>query len=408
MSAAETTQQSDAVLETESRHILQVYRRAPIVLVGGRGVRVWDIEGREYLDFTSGVGVASLGHANPELAAVIADQASTLVHTSNLFFHPYQGQLAAKLATLSGLDRVFFCNSGTEAMEACLKFARRYWYTRGERHRTGFVALSRAFHGRTFGSLSITADPHYRDPFAPMVAGATFVDSADPSSLQAAVTTDTAAIVVEPIQGEGGIRPLTPEFAAAVREAADRTGALVIADEVQSGLGRTGQAFYSTAIGLAPDLLAIGKALGGGVPIGAALLHERVAQAVSPGDHGSTYGGNLLACRAALYFVNQLLEGDLLAHVTRVGAHLERRLTTLARQHAMVLEVRGKGLMRGIEVDRPASTVVDAARPLGLLLNATAGTVVRLLPPLTVTEAEIDEAMAILDRSLAAVAGGAL
>lgn len=408
MSTAETTQQSEAVLEIESRHILQVYRRAPIVLVRGRGVRVWDVEGREYLDFTSGVGVASLGHANPDLAAVIADQAATLVHTSNLFFHPYQGQLAAKLATLSGLDRVFFCNSGTEAMEGCLKFARRYWYTRGERQRTGFVALDRAFHGRTFGSLSITAEPHYREPFAPLVSGATFVDSRDPAALAAAVTTDTAAIVVEPIQGEGGIRPLTPEFAAAVQEAASRTGALVIADEVQSGLGRTGHAFYSTALGLRPDLMAVGKALGGGVPIGAALLREPVAQAVSPGDHGSTYGGNLLACRAALYFVDQLLEGDLLAHVTRVGAHFERRLAALAAQHAMVREIRGEGVMRGIEIDRAASTVVEAARPLGLLLNATAGTVVRLLPPLTVTDAEIDEALAILDRSLAAVAGGAL
>jgi acetylornithine/N-succinyldiaminopimelate aminotransferase len=395
---------ADQVRDTEARHVMQTYKRAPIVLVRGEGSRVWDSEGRAYLDFTSGVGVASLGHANPGLARVIAEQASTLMHTSNLFFHPFQAELASKLATLSGLDRAFFCNSGTEAMEACLKFARRYWFTKGE-PRAGFVALTRAFHGRTFGSLSITADPHYRDPFAPLVAGATFVDPADPAALDTAVTTDTAAIVVEPIQGEGGVRPMSPAFAAAVRAAADRTGALVIADEIQSGLGRTGQPFHSLTLGLKPDLISIGKALGGGVPVGAALVREPVAAAVFAGDHGSTYGGNLLACRAGLYFVDQLLEGGLLAHVREVGAHFERRLNELASKHPSIQEVRGAGVIRGLELDRPASDIVEAARPLGLLVNATAKTVVRLLPPLTVTAAEIDEAMETLDRAFTAVEG---
>jgi acetylornithine/succinyldiaminopimelate/putrescine aminotransferase len=287
-------------------------------------------------------------------------------------------------------------------MEACLKFARRYWYARGERQRTNFVALNRGFHGRTFGSLSITADPHYREPFGPLVAGVTFVEPADPSALAAAITADTAAIVVEPIQGEGGVRPIGAEFVAAIRAAVERTGALVIADEVQSGLGRTGHAFYSAALGLDPDLISIGKALGGGIPIGAALLREKVAAAVAPGDHGSTYGGNLLACRAGLYFVDQLLEGGLLAHVAAVGAHFEGALKQLAVRHAAIKEVRGAGVMRGLELDRPASEVVDAARPLGLLINATAKTVVRLLPPLTVTIAEIDEAMGRLDQAFAA------
>jgi acetylornithine/N-succinyldiaminopimelate aminotransferase len=397
---------ADAVREIEARHVLQVYRRAPIVLVRGQGTRVWDIDGKAYLDFTSGVGVASLGHANPGLAAVIAEQAQQLVHTSNLFFHPYQGQLAEKLSRLSGLERVFFCNSGTESVEACLKFARRYWYAKGERHRTGFVSLTNAFHGRTFGSLSITADPHYREPFGPLVAGATFVDPRDPAALDTAVTDQTAAIVLEPIQGEGGVHQLSLEFAAAVRAAAARTGALVIADEVQSGLGRTGVVFYSRALGLDPDLIAIGKALGGGIPIGAALIRESVAQAVSAGDHGSTYGGNLLACRAGIYFVDQLLEGGLLDHVRTVGAHFERRLMQMAGNHPSVREVRGQGVMRGMELDRPASAVVEAARPLGLLANATAKTVVRLLPPLTVSESEIDEAVDLLDQALTAVEGG--
>ena len=397
---------ADQVRDTEARHVLQTYKRAPIVLVRGQGARVWDTEGKDYLDFTSGVGVASLGHAHPGLARVIAEQAATLVHTSNLFFHPFQAELSEKLARLSGLDRAFFCNSGTEAMEACLKFARRYWYTKGERQRTGFVALTRAFHGRTFGSLSVTADPHYREPFEPLVPGVTFVDPADPAALDAAVTDQTAAIVVEPIQGEGGVRPLPAAFVAAIRAAAARTGSLVIADEVQSGLGRTGQAFYSTALGLDPDLISIGKALGGGIPIGAALLRESVSGAVAPGDHGSTYGGNLLACRAGLYFVDQLLDGGLLAHVTAVGAHFERRLQAIAASHPMVAEVRGAGVIRGLEIDRPASAIVDAARPLGLLINATAKTVVRLLPPLTITTAEIDEAMDRLDRAFVVVEGG--
>ena len=394
---------ADQVKDTEARHVLQTYKRAPIVLVRGQGSRVWDTEGNDYLDFTSGVGVASLGHANPGLARVIAEQAATLVHTSNLFFHPYQADLAAKLSRLSGLDRAFFCNSGTEAMEACLKFARRYWYSKREKQRTGFVALSRAFHGRTFGSLSITADPHYREPFGPLIDGVTFVDAGAPAALADAVTSTTAAIVVEPIQGEGGVRPLGADLVAAIRAAVERTGTLVIADEVQSGLGRTGHPFYSNAIGLDPDLISIGKALGGGIPIGAALLRETVAAAVAPGDHGSTYGGNLLACRAGLYFVDQLLEGDLLAHVAEVGALFERRLGELASRHAMIREVRGAGVMRGLELDRPAADIVDAARPLGLLINATAKTVVRLLPPLTVTAAEIDEAVERLDRAFAAV-----
>jgi predicted acetylornithine/succinylornithine family transaminase len=394
---------ADQVRETEARHVLQTYKRAPIVLVRGEGSRVWDTEGRDYLDFTSGVGVASLGHANPGLARVIAEQATTLVHTSNLFFHPFQAELSEKLSRLSGLDRTFFCNSGTEAMEACLKFARRYWYTRGERQRTRFVALTRAFHGRTFGSLSVTADPHYREPFEPLVAGVTFVDPADPGALEAAVTAETAAIVLEPIQGEGGVRPIAPAFVEAVRAAVARTGTLVIADEVQSGLGRTGHAFYSPAIGLDPDLISIGKALGGGIPIGAALIRERVASAVSPGDHGSTYGGNLLACRAGLFFVDQLLEGGLLDHVTAVGAHFERGLAALAAKHPAIAEVRGAGVIRGLEITRPASDIVDAARPLGLLVNATAKTVVRLLPPLTVTAPEIDEAIERLDRAFASV-----
>src|SRR5437870_5909844 len=289
----------------EARHVLQTYRRQPITLVRGEGIRLFDADGREYLDLLSGIGVASLGHAHPALAAAIAEQARTLLHTSNLFFHPLQGQLAERLATLSGLPRAFFCNSGTEAVEACLKFARRYWYTKGE-PRTEVIALEESFHGRTFGSLSVTSDEHYRAPFAPLLAGVTFVPVNDPAAIARAVTRSTAAIIAEPIQGEGGVRPLTPAFAAAINEACAKTGALFIADEVQSGLGRTGYPFYFAALGLKPQLVAVGKALGAGVPVGAALVGQDVADTISFGDHGTTYGGNLLACRAALCFLRPL------------------------------------------------------------------------------------------------------
>ncbi|HEX2310776.1 MAG TPA: acetylornithine/succinylornithine family transaminase [Vicinamibacterales bacterium] len=407
MSSADGTAISltTAVPALEARRVVQVYRRAPIVVTHGRGVYLYDSEGHEYIDFISGVGVASLGHANPELARVVAEQAQVLLHCSNLFFHPYQGELAERLASMSGLDRTFFCNSGTEAMEACLKFARRYWYTAGEVERTGIVALQGAFHGRTMGSLSITADPHYRDPFAPLLADVTFVSPDDAGALAQIVTAKTAAVVMEGIQGEGGVRPIAPEFATAVREACDRTGALLVCDEVQCGLGRTGHPFYYPVLGLRPHLVAIGKALGAGIPIGAALVSEQVARRLEFGDHGSTYGGNLLACRAGLFFIGRLLDGGVLDHVARVGKHFEARLLELARAHAIVREVRGCGLMRGIDLDRPAAPVVDAARAEGLLVNGTARTVVRMLPPLTVTEAEIDRALERLDAALTQAAG---
>jgi acetylornithine aminotransferase/acetylornithine/N-succinyldiaminopimelate aminotransferase len=392
----------DDIQTRETRHILQTYRRAPITFVRGEGVRLFDANGREYLDLLSGIGVASLGHAHPRLARAISDQAATLLHTSNLFYHPLQGELAERLANLSGLPRAFFCNSGTEAVEACLKFARRYWYTKGE-PRSEFIALEESFHGRTFGSLSVTSDEHYRLPFAPLLPGVKFVPVNEPAALAAAVSRQTAAIIAEPVQGEGGIRPLTPAFAQAIADACARTGALFIADEVQSGLGRTGYPFYFAALGLKPHLVSVGKALGGGVPVGAALVSQEVADAISFGDHGSTYGGNLLACRAALCFLDELVGGGLLAHVGRVGVHFEQRLKALAAAHPMVKQVRGRGLMWGLDLDRDAAAVVPAALEKGVIVNRTSGTVIRLLPPLVITESEIDESLARLGAALDAV-----
>ena len=355
------------------------------------------------LDLVSGIGVTSLGHAHPGLTAAVADQAATLLHTSNLYYHPFQAEAASRLTQLSGLSRAFFCNSATEAAEACLKFARRYWHTEGATDRKEFVAIEGGFSGRTLGALSVTHDEHYRAPFAPLLGPVTFVDPADPEALLRAVSTHTAAIIAEPILGEGGIRPMSPAFAQAITEACRDTGTLYIADEVQTGLGRTGYPFYAAALGLTPDLISVGKALGSGVPVGASLVSERIAQAISPGDHGSTYGGNLLATRAAAFFLEQLMDHGLLDHVRSVGAHLERRLRALALQHPVISEVRGIGLMFGLQLRTDATSVIDEARNRGLLVNRTDEKVVRMLPPLVIEASELDRAVDILDGVLASV-----
>jgi predicted acetylornithine/succinylornithine family transaminase len=401
---------SDAVKAREAAHVLQTYKRQPVVFVRGDGTRLFDSDGKAYLDFISGIGVVVLGHGHRGLAATLAAQAETLIQTSNLYFHPLQGELAARLAALSGLQRAFFCNSGTEAVEACLKFARRYWYSQGQRTRTQFVALQHGFSGRTMGALSVTANAAYRDPFEPLIPGVTFVSPDDPDALEHAVTEQTAAIIAEPIQGEGGVRPLTADFAAAIERVCQRTGTLLIADEVQSGLGRTGLPFYSAALGLTPDLMSIGKALGSGVPIGAALIAEHVSAQIAPGDHGSTYGGNLLSTRAGLYVLEQLTgtteatpyraPGGLIGQVRAMSSVFEHALNRLAAEHMMVREVRGVGLMRALELTVDAAPVVEGALKAGLLVNRTAERAVRMLPPLNVTAQEIEDAAAILDHVL--------
>ena len=386
------------VLDTEATHILQTYKRTPIVFSRGRGIHLYDDEGQEYTDLVSGIGVASLGHAHPRLAAAIDEQARALLHTSNLYYHPLQGQLAARLTELSGLPRSFFCNSGSEAVEACLKFARRYWYTEGDASRTEVVALENSFHGRTLGALSTTWEKNYRTPFEPLVPGVRFVPR-ETTALTEAISTNTQVVIVEPLQGEGGVRPLSKNIAHAIQKACVDTGALLIADEVQCGLGRTGRPFYFQALDLRPDLISVGKALGAGVPIGAALVGERVAAAVAYGDHGSTYGGNLLACRAALVFLEELMDRGLLGHIVKIGALAHQQLQELANRHTSIIDIRGEGMMWGIEIDgnTDAAAIVTAALKRCLLINRTAGSVIRLLPPLTITEDELSTALATLE-----------
>ena len=389
------------VTALEAQHVLQTYKRQPVVFVRGEGTRLFDENGRGYLDFISGIGVCVLGHGHPGLAAVIADQSKTLIHTSNLYYHPLQGQLAAKLASLSGLQRSFFCNSGTEAVEACLKFARRYWYSKGVKNRTHYVALEHGFSGRTMGALSVTANAHYREPFEPLVPGVTFIAPDDIKGLEAAVNDRTAAIIAEPIQGEGGVRPLSPEFAAAIARVTKATGTLLIADEIQCGLGRTGRPFHFQSFGWTPDLVTVGKAIGSGIPIGAALVAEHVAKEIFAGDHGTTYGGNLLSTRAALYVLDEL--DKLAPQIRDAGELFGQKLAALQSQHPVVTSVRGEGLMRGLELSVDALPVIEASLKAGLLVNRTAERVVRMLPPLTVSAVEIDEAARILDGALASV-----
>jgi acetylornithine aminotransferase/acetylornithine/N-succinyldiaminopimelate aminotransferase len=395
-----------SVRDLESKHIVQTYRRTPIVLVRGKGVRVYDDQGREYIDLLAGIGVSALGHGNDALASAIAEQSREMIHCSNLFFHPLQGQVAERLAKLSGLSRSFFCNSGAEAVEACLKFARRYWHTKGQTERTEIIAMEGDFHGRTMGALSTTWDVHYRTPFMPLIPNVRFTPPNDPAALRSAVTANTAAVILEPIQGEGGVRPLTQEFATAVDEVCKRTGTLLIADEVQCGLGRTGQPFYFQKLGMNPDLVSVGKALAGGVPMGAAIVKEDVAAALSFGDHGTTFGGNLLACRAALVCLDQLTD-DLMGHVKKTGAYLETRLRALQKKHPSIVEVRGAGMMWGLELNIDATPVHEAAIRQGVLVNRTAGKVIRLLPPLVITEAELDRALGLLDAAFSEVLAGA-
>jgi predicted acetylornithine/succinylornithine family transaminase len=397
MTMATTTSDVKAL---DGQYVLQTYRRQPVVFERGEGMRLFDETGRAYLDFVSGIGVASLGHAHPAMARALADQAATLIHTSNLYFHPLQGELARQLSERTGLARAFFCNSGTEAMEACLKFARRYWHTQGALQRTRYVAFLHSFHGRTMGALSVTADEHYRTPFEPLVPGVAFASADDLDAIDRLIDDRTAAVVVEPIQGEGGVRPLSPSAARTIAAACRRTGTLLIADEIQSGSGRTGMFLHGGTLGLTPDLVALGKALGAGVPVGAALVSDAVSRAIVAGDHGTTYGGNLLACRAALTFL-EVLDSDLLASIRRVGAHLFGRLEGLASASGgLVVEVRGRGLMAGLDLRVDATPVVAAALERGLIVNRTAGTVVRLLPPYIVTERDVDDAIGILGEAL--------
>jgi acetylornithine aminotransferase len=373
------------------------YGTPPLAIDRGAGVRVWDVDGCEYLDFVAGIAVSSLGHAHPALVEAVSAQVARLAHSSNLAIHEPGVRLAERLLELLGADgRVFLANSGAEANECAVKLARLHGRDNGGR--VEIVAAHGSFHGRTLGALSITGNPAKRTPFAPLAGPVTFVDYGDAAALRGAVTEATAAVVLEPMLGEGGVVPAPPGYLATAREACDAAGALLIVDEVQSGIGRTGDWFASIAEGVRPDVITLAKGLGGGLPIGACVGLGPAGRLFKAGDHGSTFGGNPVSCAAALAVLDTIADEHLLDSVKRVGEHLARELSTMN-----VREVRGAGLWRGLALHgNHAGAVESAARERGLLVNAVKPDVIRLAPPLILTEAEVDEALPRLVEALAA------
>ena len=386
-----------AVEAREKAFLLGTYNRTPFHPRSGKGARLVDADGRIYWDLLGGIAVNVLGHRHPRLVKVLRDESNALLHVSNLYYHPAQGLLAERLVRASGLQRAFFCNSGTEANEAALKFARLANPGRSE-----VVALKESFHGRTIGSLSMTGHDAYRTPFEPLVPGVTFIEPNDVAALHAAVDANTCAIILEPVMGEGGIIPLTPEFLAAARSAADRTGAILIFDEIQCGLGRTGTLFAFEQSGVVPDIVTLAKPLGGGLPLGAVLTGEAIDGLVKPGHHGTTFGGNPVACRLGLAVLDEIKKSALLERVSSQGAWFGEQLLALQARVPSIVEVRGTGFMWGIELNRPAKSVAQELMAKGFVVGTARENVIRLLPPYITPKKAFVEFIAALEQVLAA------
>jgi acetylornithine/N-succinyldiaminopimelate aminotransferase len=392
----------DQIRATEAKLLLSTYERNPILFVGGEGVHIVDENGTKYLDLLSGIGVNALGYNHPVIEEAIARQSRALIHTSNLFYHEGQAELALRLTKRTGLDRVFFANTGTEAWEAALKLARAcagLKRSEGASIGTKFLALEQSFHGRTFGSVSTTYKAKYREPFGPVVPGVEFVHFNDVADLRAKFSDDVCAILVEVIQGEGGIRPLTQEFFAEARALATSTGALLIVDEIQSGMGRTGKWCAYQHYGIQPDVTTLAKPLAGGIPLGAMLCTEEAARAIHAGMHGTTFGGGPLACAVAIAVIDHIEKENLMAHASEVGDYFQQQLLSLAQRHSAIIDVRGKGLMVAAELDSADLAKLTVAEMLKrhILINCTSDTVLRFLPPYILERAHVDTAITALD-----------
>lgn len=380
--------------------LLHTYNRFPVVLERGEGVYLYDTEGKKYLDFGAGIAVCSLGYGHPVYTKALKEQIDQLTHTSNLFYHPEVAKAAEALCKASGMDRVFFTNSGTEAVEGALKAARKYAYTKGS-GRYEFIAMDHSFHGRSMGAVSVTGTEKYRTPFEPLISGVKFATFNDLDSVKALVSDKTCAIILEPIQGEGGIYPATQEFLEGLREICTKQDILLIMDEIQCGMGRCGSLFAWQGYGVKPDIMTMAKAIGGGVPVGAFAMTESVAEiSLQPGDHGTTYGGNPLACRAVSTMLEIFEEEKIVEHVQDVAGYLERRLEELAESHPGVLERRGKGLIQGLVLVKPVGEVTGQALSKGLVVLSAGGNVLRLVPPLVIEKEQIDEMIDILKTCL--------
>ena len=382
-----------AIIQAEADYVLHTYNRPEIVFTHGEGMYLFDSDGNKYLDFTSGIAVTALGHSDPDWSAAVAQQATQLTHISNLFHSAPQVQLAQKLVQNSFADKVFFCNSGAEANEAALKFARKVGKTHHD-SKTKIIAFTGGFHGRTMGSLSATYKAQYREPFAPLVPGFTFLPFNDLPAAQAAIDDDTCAVIVEPIQGEGGVNPATAEFLQGLRTACNAHHALLIFDEVQCGLGRTGTLWGHQQFGVMPDIMTLAKPLAGGLPIGATLVTQKVAEVIQPGDHGSTFAGGPLVCAAANVVFDKINQPDFLQTVQENGAYLKHRLQTLELEE--IVAVRGQGLLVGVALNQPAAPIMAAARDQGVLILTAGDNVLRLAPALIVNKGEIDTAVSTI------------
>jgi len=391
---------SSSIIENSHRYLMHTYARHPVVLLKGRGVRVWSVENREYLDFLSGIAVNSLGHCHPKVVMAVQKQAQRLLHVSNLYHIVPQTELAERLVTNSFAEKVFFCNSGAEAVEAAVKLARKFSKERHGDDRYEIIAAENSFHGRTMAALSATGQEKHRSGFGPMLRGFRFVPFGDAEALRDAMGSKVCAVLLEPIQGEGGVNVPPPDYLARVREICDRKDVLLILDEIQTGMGRTGRLFAYEHAGILPDMVTLAKGLGSGVAIGALLATDRVAAAFTPGSHGSTFGGNPLATAAGLATLETILEdGILLKQVERTGAYLMQRLNELRSDYPwLVREVRGRGLLVGMELAGECGRLVKAALEAGLLLGCAGPNVLRFTPPLPVTEEEIDQMIKILTK----------
>ena len=392
-----------SVVRSEDKLLLPTYDRHKILFERGRGLYLWDSRGRRYLDFLSGIGVNALGYTHPAIRATLQRQAARLIHVSNLFFHEYQAELAKRLTGISGMQRAFFCNSGTEAWEGALKLARSYARAQnknGHAPKWRLLALDNSFHGRTFGSLTTTGQAKYRDPFAPLLPGVSFVGFNDTTELKRQFDASVCAICMETIQGEGGIRPVSHEFLRLARKLTDSTGALLILDEIQCGLGRTGDYFAYQHYGVQPDIVTVAKPLAAGLPLGAILTTDQVATGMHPGMHGTTFGGGPLACAVAIEFLKVL--DELLPHVREVGSYFQTQLVKVKTRHSGIREVRGLGLMLGLELDsvERAKAVVSQLLARGMLINRTNDTVLRFLPPYIIQEKHVDQIIRELDAAL--------
>jgi acetylornithine/N-succinyldiaminopimelate aminotransferase len=393
MSAAET-------MDLDRQYVLQTYVRPPFVLERGEGCYLYDTEGRRYLDFVAGIAVNALGYGDAAVTQAIAEQSQALIHVSNLYYTEPSAELARMLVETSFADRVFFSNSGTEAIEGALKFARKFAYEHHKKDKTTIVSFTGSFHGRTMGAVAVTSKEKYREPFAPVMPGVRFAEYNNLQSAADAITDDVCAVIVEPIQGEGGLSSSTTEFLQGLRQLCNKVGALLIFDEIQCGLGRTGTLWAHEQYDVTPDIMTVAKPLGGGLPIGAVLMTQAVADVMHPGDHGTTFGGGPLATAVAQVVLHKISDPAFLTHVREISDYLDESLQDLANSHPQIVELRGRGLMRGVRINGSAGAVREAGHEEGLL-TATAGEdVLRLVPPLIIEREHVDEAMQKLGKAL--------